>query len=319
MSYNFPLKINQGLVACAGKPFRTLLLVVLLFVIVPRINAQNQEKVARTAFINFNVDSNSFDSTARQAVTLFGCNRIISVGGTNGYAWNTPNQVLPGIPFGWQTDTVNGKVKKYYVSKYYIASPPVLGGKTDNPQTLYDIGLVTPDEFVLKGEKPAQLVYLDYSVLEPMYIRYFNVKFDDSFKGRSQDIIPFKVECADFPWTDKKKLVGAKGASGIGSLDKKSTMPQRLFLPYYFKNAADSVAADTAFLDCQVTILNDILLNNQVYFKVSGKHQHGCKKYVSSINLRDYKNENVTITLHCKKRKHRLPCGCDEPGKGKKH
>ena len=78
-------------------------------------------------------------------------------------------------------------------------------------------------------------------------------------------------------------------------------------------------ADTTVYLDCKVTILNDILLNNKVYFKVNGKRKRCCKKYVTSINLRDFKDEDVTITLHCKKRKHRRPCGCDELQERKKH
>ncbi len=277
-------------------------------------SAQKMNQPASTGYINFNVQSNSQKSTASQPLSLLACNTRITTAdsaywhGSKGLRWDSINQVLSGIPFGHQTHAKTNK--RYYISKYYIASPPVFNktnaGKTN---TLYDIGLVTPDEFVLRGEKPAQLVYLNYDVLEQMYIKYFDVKFDASFKRLGHSLVPFKVECNDFPWTDKKQLPGAKGASGIGALDMNATTAQRLFLPYYFKNPATT---DTTYLDCQVTILNDILLDHEIYFIVKGKHKNDT---LSTINLSNYKNTKDTIELYCKFRKD-LPCGCLEPKAG---
>ncbi|MCA6363112.1 MAG: hypothetical protein IM638_08735 [Bacteroidetes bacterium] len=293
------------------------LAVIALFIFTSHVNVQNPANPSETAFVNFSLGSNSMSSTAPHSVTLYGCNTIIS---GNGYLWNTANQVLSGIPYGWQTDTINGKPTKYYVSKYYISSPPVFDVKKENdPGTLYDIGLVIPDEFELAGKKPVQLVYLNYNILKPVQIKYFDVSFDQSFKENGQDVVPFKVACADFPWLDKNKIAGAEGASGIGSLDTNSGKPERLFLPYYTtvsQPAGNSLPlTDTTFLDCRVTILNDILLYNEVFFVLEAKS--GKKTYATSINLKDFKDEDITITLHCKKRKS-PPCGCVEPGMGNK-
>jgi hypothetical protein len=296
--------------------FRVLFVVVFLMEHSFLLDAQNNPIKESTAFINFGLLQNSEGSDSLQPVSLFGCNTIITMmdstywHGTKGLKWNTANQVLAGIPFGYQTDTSTRQ--HYYVSKYYIASPPVFKRDNVNNSTLYDIGLVVPDEFVLEGEKPAQLVYLNYDVLKPMYIQYFDVKFDKSFERLNHHVVPFKVVCNDFPWTDQNQLPGARGASGIGALDMNSKFDQRLFLPYYINETEGKSVVDTTFLDCQVTILNDILLNYKVHFEVKGKH--GCKKRSTSINLREFKDQNITITLHCTKQR-RPPCGCREPKK----
>ena len=167
--------------------FRALLLRFLFLMCFTQVLAQKDCKPAQTGYINFNVLSNSQGSKTLQTLSLYGCNTSITKGdsaywrGSKGLVWDSLNQVLAGIPYGCQTNTINNTL--YYVSKYYIASPPVFDMATaNNPATLYDIGLVTPDEFVLNGVKPAQLVYLNYDVLKQMYIKYFAVKFDESFK-----------------------------------------------------------------------------------------------------------------------------------------
>ncbi|MDY8135008.1 hypothetical protein [Aquimarina sp. 2201CG5-10] len=281
--------------------------------------AQNTLPSTTTGYINFNVGSSEIQPQkeySSQGVTLFGCNTIISNNSTenwseapNGLQWNTKNQVFANLPYGYQIDKKTNA--PYYVSKYYIASPPVFLRNKEGkptPNTQYDIGIVTPDEFVFKGDKPVQSVYLDYDILKLVKIKYIPVVFDASFDLWKVDVVPFKVECKDFPWLDKEVYNDAQGASGIGSLNRKIPPLTRLFLPYYEDEVTPNQSKQ--FLDCEVTILNDILFHHEIYFKVNGE-----KRY--SINLKDFYNKHkndkkMEITLYCDYR-NELPCGCKEP------
>jgi hypothetical protein len=229
--------------------------------------------------------------------------------------WNTKNQVFTKLPYAHQIDKATNK--PYYVSKYYIASPPVFySDKEGRPlaHTPYDIGIVTPDEFVFDGDKPLQQVYMDYDILKLMKIQYIPVVFDTTFDRLMVDIIPFKVACKNFPWIDKNGYYKAKGASGIGYLNRKEDSSPKLFLPYYEDELTPNQSKQ--YLDCEVSILNDILFHREVYFMLDGVD--GAKTY--SINLKDYYNKHkndkeVKITLYCAHRSE-LACGCQEPALG---
>ncbi|MDH7447140.1 hypothetical protein [Aquimarina sp. 2201CG14-23] len=285
--------------------------------------AQNTFTSKTKGYVNFNVGTSKIKPQKEykhQGVTLFGCNTIISnknienwSAAPNGLEWHKKNQVFTNLPYGYQIDKKTNA--PYYVSKYYIASPPVFHrdekGKP-NKNTEYDIGIATPNEFVFEGDKPVQQVYLDYDILKLMKIKYIPVVFDASFDLWKVDIVPFKVECKDFPWLDKELYSEAKGASGIGSLNRKIPPLTRLFLPYY--EDAWTINEGKQFLDCEVTILNDILFHHEIYFKINGE-----KKY--SINLKDFYNNHkndtkMEITLYCEYRDE-LPCGCKESTSGK--
>lgn len=293
--------------------------IIALFLFSSVLFAQDILPLKTTAYVNFNVGASKIKPQKKfsnQGVTLFGCNTLISnkniknwSGAPNGLEWHTKNQVFTNLPYGYQIDKTSNK--PYYVSKYYIASPPVFhrvekGQFSENIQ--YDIGIVTPDEFVFEGNKPVQHVYLDYDILKLMKIEYIPVVFDSSFDRLQVDVVPFKVECKDFPWMDRALYSNAKGASGIGSLNRKVPPLTKLFLPYYGDELTPN--QDKQFLDCEVTILNDILFHHEIYFMINGE-----KTY--SMNLKDFYNKHksskkMEITLYCEYR-NELPCGCKEP------
>lgn len=258
------------------------------------------------AFVNFNVDSSTLlPSSKYQKVTMFGCNTVVTIdtnypGVPKGPRWKKAYQVYPGIPYGKKKDAAG---KPYHVSKYYLASPPVMN-KLPNNDSIYDIGLVTPDVFELLGEKPVQLVYLDYTILKPMFIRYLPVEFDSTFKNGQDSLVPFRVECTNFPWRDTVTLPGAQGASGIGYLSSMPSLKGRLFLPYYYEKDSSKV-----YLNTRVSILNDILLNYEVFFKV-----HNVMR--TYIDLQDYKDGRTEIQLsRIPRKKSDIPCGCRRPEK----
>lgn len=222
----------------------SILLIISLLLFSSKLLAQHTLPSKTTGYINFNVGTSEIKPQKKyeqQGVTIFGCNTIVSnesleywSGAPNGLKWRTKDQIFANLPYGYQIDEKTNA--PYYVSKYYIASPPVFlrneeGKPTAN--TLYDIGIVTPHEFVFEGEKPVQHVYLDYDILEPVKIKYIPVVFDASFDLWKVDVVPFTVACKDFPWLDKNLYSDARNASGIGSLNRKIPPLTRLFLPYY--------------------------------------------------------------------------------------
>lgn len=305
-----------------------------LFIFCTEVNAQNTYAPKKTGYINFNLQNSTLANDTIHQISLYGCNTSITLNkkavsgpkgikGPNGFKWKKDNQIVSGVPFGHQIDNDQNK---FYISKYYIASPPLIGKgeKTKNnslkklntpiTDTIYDIGLITPDNFIFNGEKPVQMVYLNYNILKPVFIEYVNIAFDNTFIEKKDKPlvkqVPFKVECKDFPWINTKEIKNATGATGIGAFDstikKVGQQPNRLFLPYYYNNNNEKV-----YLDCKVTLLNDIILNYELFFMID-KKQH------QTINLKEYylKHGTKTVKIKVKGRK-KLPCGCKPPKKKK--
>jgi len=265
------------------------------------------------AYLNFNVGSSTVKPQkkySKQAVEIIGCNTFITNkdslnwnGDTLGLTWDSTNQIFKNIPYGYQKDPVTDS--SYYVSKYYIASPPVFlrnaEGKSDST-TNFDIGILTPNEFTLKGDKPVQSIYFDYDILKLVKIQYIKVNFDSTFDQLNISKMPFKVQAPSFPWYDKTFYENAKGASGVGYLDKNIAPLEKLFLPYF--NKPNSTANEKEYLDFEIRILNDILLHHEIFFNVNDS-------MVSTLNLKHYfsKHGDSPITLHCEYKKE-LGCGC---------
>lgn len=301
------------------------LIIFLFYACQPKTTPTENDAPKKPAYVNFSLGTSTLQTTQGHTIALYGCNTSVAANtkhwkGPESFTWNTPNQVVSDIPFGHQVD--QKRKESYHISKYYIASPPIIqlanpNDKIDNPNTLYDIGLVTPDEFSYDGRKPVQMVYLDYSILQPMHIEYIPVEFDASFDDIKKqhnintDLIPFRVECYNFPWIDTPKIKDAEGASGIGAI-KKGSKENRFFLPYYYpENSAGTIASkkEKKYIDAQVTILNDILFHYEVFFDVDGYK-------TKSINMKEFRKKHAgsNIKLHAEYRED-LPCGCKTPNK----
>ncbi|GAB4198186.1 MAG: hypothetical protein Tsb002_32930 [Wenzhouxiangellaceae bacterium] len=245
---------------------------------------------AETGLVNFNLGKSPVADSPVQPVTLYGCNQTVE----SELFWGTDNQIVGDIPYG---NHVSESGKAYHISKYYIVSPPAFRkapeqGKAQKPPY---IGLVTPDNFSFQGKQPAQIVYFDYRILKPTYLTYVTVDYNhkndrgESCADLGVNLIPVNTQCHDFPWRN-----GAKGASGIGETTQSSN---RIFLPL-LKPESDP-------LQCDVTILNDILLDHEVFFVDHNKQQ------TTTVSLTEHHNNKQAIKLACYRRPaNEAPAGC---------
>ncbi|MFT6947719.1 MAG: hypothetical protein ACJARP_002147 [Vicingaceae bacterium] len=266
--------------------------------------AQEAELIEPTgAYVNFDLKKAPNPNYGRQELSLYGCNTEVTTRSRYwnrdiNLQWGVDNQIFNEVPFGEQLK--DGR--SYYVSKYYMASPPVMkmpyNGKKVN------IGLVLPDHFTLFGDNPAQMVRLDYSVLEPVYLNYIKVNYDtitNTGKSCTQlgvNLVPLNIECKDFAWREDGPTPNARGASGVARIKNEASQNQ-VFLPSYQDN--------DKYLNCSLTILDDIMLKHDVSFlKEDGS-------LVKSINLTEYYSINAMkgteIQLVCKARTV-PPSGC---------
>ena len=187
----------------------------------------SQAMAQQAGFINVSVGRSPTIADTPQPITLFGCNNQQV---ETDVFWDTQNQVVGNIPYG---ERISSFGKPYFLSKYYVASPPAWRG-TDNHADPY-IGLVIPDRFQFIGDAPAQILYLDYRILKPTYLKNIPVDFNyqqgELPSCRSQGVtqIPINTSCSDFPWR-----IGAKGAAGIGQLT--DTGGTSVFCPLWTNN-----------------------------------------------------------------------------------
>lgn len=264
----------------------------LLLLALPAVLAQGLSAQDDTSgLVSFNTGRSPVEDSAVQGVSLFGCHNT-QVDAS--LFWDTEGQVVGHIPYGPRES--NGK--RYFLSKYYVASPPVFRHEPKKMPPF--IGLVIPDRFTFQGERPAQIVNLDYRILEPTFLHLVNANFDYTVDGLAScriqgvEAIPINTECSDFPWRN-----GALGASGIGQLTADGGAA---FVPSQKENEE--------FLQCNVTLLDDVVLNAEVFF-VSG--EAGDRK-TKSLNLTELLKSGGRMNLICIPRApDDVPAGCRPP------
>lgn len=251
-----------------------------------------------TGLVSFNTGRSPVEDAAVQSVSLFGChNTQVDAD----LFWDTEGQVVGHIPYGWH----ESGDKPYFVGKYYVASPPVFRHVREThgadphrePKENPFVGLVIPDRFSFEGERPAQVVNLDYRILEPTYLHSVGANFD--FPGHAGtcrelgvEAVPINTDCPDFPWRN-----GALGASGIGQLTADGG---NAFVP--------SRKKDEDFLQCNVTLLDDVVLHAEVFFVTE---EDGVERPTKSLDLTALLEANETLKLLCTPRPlDDIPSGC---------
>ncbi|WP_420387066.1 hypothetical protein [Roseivirga sp.] len=268
---------------------------------------------SRFGYVNFNLGESPVKPPQRHELSLYGCNTEVTTrervwNGEKNLEWGVDNQVFTDVPYGYREE----EGRRYFVSKYYMASPPVMemmnGGESSNEQAI--IGLVIPDRFTFFGEKPVQIVNLNYNILRKVYLNYVNVDYyykvdkdQMSCGDMGVDLIPLNIQCKDFEWLNKSEtepIFDARGASGIGRLRNEKGQNQ-VFLPSYQPNGEEC-------LDCTITILDDILLKHEVFFVMDD----GYSKTISLTDFYQKNGQNKSIPLACAPR-FELPEGCKPP------
>ena len=260
------------------------------------------------AYVNFNVRPSPISNPTPHEVSLYGCNTEITTTATIGdLQWNQDNQVLPGVPYGPQKD--GGK--NYFVSKYYMASTPVFNAPPSDTDVPVIIGLVIPDQFTFSGNRPVQIVNLNYSILEEVYLSYSNVDYyysdgqEPSCADLGVDLIPLNLSCDDFGWSNTELLPGAQGASGIAFIRNDTVKHlNRIFLP--------SNELGKEYLNCEVSILDDIMLHHEIFFET----EEGRTKSLDLTAFYTTHPKTEQIKLYCKARAiEDIPAGCQDPTK----
>lgn len=273
----------------------------------PKHQHKTTPKESQTGEVIFNVDTKAYYARKTHQLTLYGCDTTVTI---DTLKWGKDGQRLQGIPYGYQDDSS-------FISKYYLASPPVFHlskgeRKVHSIDTLIDLGLVIPDSLVLSQQTPKQSVSVNYDTLTPIYLTNIPVNFDNCdtnvFKKKP---IPFNVVCDSF--RTRYDGTNTEKVSGIGFLQK---IPHHdsLFTPSYTKNTKESLLA------CRVTILDDIILNHEIFF-VQGTDSMKTidLKAFYLTNYADSTNSwNKSIKIVSKSRGTKRPCGCVDPSQIKK-
>ena len=281
------------------------------------IVTQKQELITQEAYetggsgyVNFNLGQypTAGVSPLHQTVYLFGCNTkyATTMGrwqGIDSLSWDTNNQVLKDVPYGYR----QGKNYPYYISKYYMASPPLFHSNNHAKDTTVTIGLVLPDRFTFYGDKPVEIVHLDYSILQPVWLTFITTNYDytddlnpTSCADYGVDLIPLNLECTDFPWATTAEIPDGKGASGIAEIYNKPNL-NGIFL------ASNKKGED--FLQCSVSILDDIILDYEVYYSIDGV----LSKELDLTNFYLNHPSNPSVNLVCIPRTE-PPAGCVKNG-----
>ena len=285
----------------------TKVLFVIILLVSQLVSSAQEKQLIENKYgvVNFDLRTAPTPNYKRQEISLMGCNTEVTSktrffeGDTN-LKWGVDNQIFNKVPFGLQTEGD----RSYYVSKYYMASPPVMKLPYNGRQV--NIGLVLPDQFNLYGESPAQMVRLDYSVLEPVFLNFIPVAYDrkeDSTCSKlGVNLVPLVIECDDFNWRKDGPTPDAKGASGVARI-KNDSANRQVFLPSYDSSAN--------YLNCNLRILDDIILKYDIHFLT----EEGESKTVNmSQYYTDSRLEGQAIQLVCRSRSVNPP-GCKEKGK----
>jgi hypothetical protein len=228
-----------------------------------------------------------------QEVTLLACNTKKNIK----ISWDEDKQHYD-VPYG---EVDPGAKDGYFVSKYYLASPPVF-----TPDKKAILGQLIPDYFTFHddgiGRKSKSKFYknvgVTYSVLPPVSLGEIKTDFNytnkdgyESCERQGVSLVPINIECDDFP-----RLNGRYGASGIGFLE--STKPyNKIFIPKY------GDALNNA-LNCTATILDDIVLKHSITFS------NGTK----TVNMTGLYYDQEPMQFVCERRRvNDIPAGCRVP------
>ncbi len=235
-----------------------------------------------------------------QPVTIYACNDTTV---HHKISWNGKNRV--SVPYGQRIE--DGK--RFFISKYYVASPPLPNSfAADEPLIL---GVLSEDHFVMAKPEQNVDVFMNYTLLKPIELGFLSVDYagvdNDNDLANCVDqgvnFVPINIRCPSFEYTDGK---AAGLGKGIAQLARKSddgglTDKGQLFIPL-------NLDTKLPLEGCTVEILNDIILDHQVYFGTSQEH---AQTLDLTYAYKAFLNGQEPVRLYCKTRPENEPAeGC---------
>lgn len=261
---------------------------------------------AQKARVNFTGGAPNQYVDNKQPLSMYACNNT-SIKHHIEWGKNNPTN----IPFGRQVK--DGQ--RFFISKYYIASPP-LPNKFVAKEPLI-LGVLSEDHFTLHENKQRVEVYMDYELLEPIQLAFIPVDYNrqaqdaPSCIAQNIDKIPINIRCPEFKYTRQGEQATGQShglGKGIGQLARvmnkttgQLTTEGKLFIPL-------DLTTKEALNNCTVEIVNDIILEHQVFFGTPDDHWQ-------KIDLTQaYEVHQLTkepVSLYCRARPANEPAaGC---------
>ena len=271
------------------------------FLIIITILASCAGKTARVNFTGLAPEKFMYD---KQPVELYACNNT-SI--SYKVDWGSDNPIK--IPFGPQAKDD----REFFISKYYIASPPLPNKFVAKAPLI--LGVLSEDHFTLKKPNQQVNIFMDYQLLKPIQLAFVPVNYISNKNEipycLEQNInkIPINIRCPAFKYTTYGKETTGKSiglGKGIGQLARinkagQLTAEGQLFIPIDIKTKK-------ALEHCTVEIVNDIILEHQIYFGTAESHK---QKIDLTQAYQAYKKSGKPVTLYCKARPENEPAaGC---------
>ncbi len=260
---------------------------------------------AQKASINFTGKAPVKYQHNQQPLTMYACNNT-SIAHSIKWGEDNPKRV----PYGRQMK--DGQA--FFISKYYIASPPLPNKFV--AQTPLILGVLSEDHFTLQSKNQQVDIYMDYQLLEPIQLAFLPVDYasesNDTPSCLAQDInqIPINIRCPDFKYTAQGEQTTGQShglGKGIGQLARvknkegELTTGGQLFIPV-------DIDTGDALHNCTVEIVNDIILDHQVYFGSAESFQ---QKIDLSQAYEIYQRTGEQLALYCRTRPDDQPAaGC---------
>jgi len=258
-----------------------------------------------SARITFTGDAPEKYKNDTQPLSIYACNNTTI---SHSIKWGKKNHKK--IPFGHHRK--DGK--EYFISKYYIASPP-LPNKFVAKEPLI-LGVLSEDHFALENAKQNVNIFMNYRKLKPIHLAFIPVSYTNHETGSldciEQNInkIPINIRCPEFEYTDHEKKITGKSTGlgkGIGQLKRTEQggillTEGDLFIPI-------DITTKKALQNCTVEIVNDIMLEHQIYFGTAEKHD---QKIDLTGAYETYQLTKEPMSLYCKARPENEPAtGCN--------
>lgn len=245
--------------------------------------------LGESAYVTFSGAAPKKYESDSQPLTLYGCNNTKVA---HNMQWSKSNK--KEIPYGHQSN--DGK--DYFISKYYVASPPL--PNTFSPDQPLILGVLSKDHFSLTEADQNVDIVMDYTLLKPIELGFLTVDYSHEEDGVAScldqeiNVVPINIRCPSFEYASGGKTGLGKGIAQLDRNAKDGVLGKhgKLFIPL-------NVESKVPLEGCTVEVLNDIILEHEVFFGTPDNHQE-------KINLTQaynaFNSGGKNVMLYCKAR-----------------